>query len=416
MIIEGRAYVRGSLQDCCLGIEDGKIKEIRRSLKGDERFRFGGIILPAGIDIHVHFREPGMTKKEDFLSGTSAAACGGITCVLDMPNTSPPATTPARIESKLELIEKKAMIDFGLYAALAEDCDVMGLAKAATAFKIYLAQSTGGLAVGDFSRFLELKEDLSKAGKFTSIHCEDPQHISKIEKKRLEDHEASRPDTAEIGGIEMAKRLAGVQRIHIAHISSERGLESLADSGFTSEVTPHHLFLNVNSELGTMAKVNPPLRFKHDQNALWSAFVSGRIDLVSSDHAPHTLEEKEQDFDAAPAGMPGVETMIPLLLDRVRGKSLPLDRFVNAVCEKPAELLSLNKGRIEVGYDADLIVVDLKEARKIRADDLHSKCGWTPYEGMNGVFPSATFLRGERIVEDGDVMAKPLGAYIGAKH
>jgi dihydroorotase len=176
------------------------------------------------------------------------------------------------------------------------------------------------------------------------------------------------------------------------------------------------LFLNMNSELGTMAKVNPPLRFKHDQNALWSAFMSGRIDLVSSDHAPHTLEEKEQDFETAPAGMPGVETMIPLLLDRVRGNSLPLSRFVGAVCEKPAELLSLNKGRIEVGYDADLIVVDLKEVRKIRADDLHSKCGWTPYEGMNGVFPSATFLRGKRIVEEGTIATRPSGTYIGAKH
>jgi dihydroorotase len=415
MIIEGRAYIRGSLQDCCIGIEDGKIREIKRSLTG-ERFRFGGIILPAGIDIHVHFREPGMTKKEDFLSGTSAAACGGITCVLDMPNTDPPATTPARIESKQELIEKKAMIDFGLYAALTEDSDVIGLAQAATAFKIYLAPSTGGLAVGDFNRFLELKDDLSETGKFTSVHCEDPQHIRKTEKRRLEDHEASRPDTAEIGGIDMAKRLTEVQRVHIAHVSSERGVESLARSGFTSEVTPHHLLLNVNSELGTMAKVNPPLRFKHDQNALWSAFVSGRIDLVSSDHAPHTLEEKEQDFENAPAGMPGVETMIPLLLDRVRSNSLPLSRVVNAVCERPAELLHLNKGRIEVGYDADLTVVDLKEVRRIRADDLHYKCGWTPYEGMNGVFPTATFLRGEQIVEDGNISTRPFGTYIGAKH
>lgn len=416
MIIEGRAYIRGNLQDCCIGIEDGKIKEIKRSLKGDERLRFGGIILPAGIDVHVHFREPGMTKKEDFLSGTSAAACGGITCVMDMPNTKPPATTPARIESKLELVEKKAMIDFGLYAGLTEDSDVRGLAKVVTAFKIYLAPSTGGLAVGDFNRFLALREDLSVAGKFTSIHCEDPEQIRRMETRRLEDHEASRPDIAEVGGIEMAKRLTDVNRVHIAHVSSERGLESLARSKFTSEVTPHHLFLNLNSELGTMAKVNPPLRFKRDQNALWSAFVNGRIDLASSDHAPHTLEEKEQDFETAPAGIPGVETTIPLLLDRVASNSLPLSRFVNAVCEKPAELLSLNKGRIEVGYDADLIVVDLKNVKKIRADNLHSRCGWTPYEGMKGIFPSATFLRGERIVEDESVSAKPSGAYIGAKH
>ncbi|MFQ6127483.1 MAG: dihydroorotase [Thermoplasmata archaeon] len=415
-VIEGRAYVSGSLQDCCIGIENGKISEIKRILKGDEKFRFGGIILPTGIDLHVHFREPGMTEKEDFLSGTTAAACGGITCVLDMPNTIPPATTPTRIREKVESIGKKAMVDFGLYAGLTEDSDIEGLAEVATAFKIYFAPSTGGLAIENFNGFLELKKDLSRAKKFISVHCEDPAQISNIEEKTLEDHLASRPVSAEVSGIEKARRLTGIQRIHIAHLSSEKGLESLSGTDFTSEVTPHHLFLNVNCNMGTLAKVNPPLRYKHDQNALWSAFANGGIDLVASDHAPHTLDEKEQDFYSAPAGVPGVETMIPLLLERVRLKSLSLDRFVDAVCEKPADLLSLNKGKIDIGYDADIMVVDLRKPRKIRQDDLHSKCGWTPFEGMKGVFPSATFLHGERIVEEGEVIVNPSGAFLGPKH
>ncbi|MFQ5909427.1 MAG: dihydroorotase family protein [Thermoplasmata archaeon] len=415
MIIEGHAYVRGSLQDCCIGVEDGKIVEIRRTLKGDERLRFGGLILPAGVDLHVHFREPGMTRKEDFSSGTAAAAFGGITCVLDMPNTVPPATTPERVREKVEAVEKKAFVDFGLYAGLREDSDVEGLAEVATAFKIYLAPSTGGLAVGDFDRFLEQRDELSAAGKFISIHCEDPERIRNMEERRLEDHVASRPEGAEVDGIGMARRLAGVRRIHIAHLSSGMGLESLAGSGFTSEVTPNHLFLNVDCGLGALAKVTPPIRYKHDQNALWSALAHGGIDVIASDHAPHTLEEKESDFDFAPDGMPGVETMIPLLLERVRLRSLSLERFVNVVSERPAELLSLEKGRIEVGYDADMIVVDLKKPRKIRADELHSKCGWTPFEGRKGIFPSTTILRGERIVEE-DVVAKPSGRYMGAKH
>ncbi|MCJ2555820.1 MAG: dihydroorotase [Candidatus Thermoplasmatota archaeon] len=415
MIIEGRAYVRGSLQDCCIGVENGRIAEIKRTLKGDEKLRFGGIILPAGIDLHVHFREPGLTRKEDFLSGTTAAACGGITCAFDMPNTLPPATTPERMEEKVAAVERRAFVDFGLYAGLTEESDIDGLAETATAFKIYLTVSEGDLAVGDFSKLLGLKEELSAAGKFISVHCEDPGHIRDGEAKRLEDHLASRPDSAEVGGIEMAERLKGL-RVHVAHLSSERGLTSLAGTGFTSEVTPHHLFLNVNCDLGAFAKVNPPLRHKHDQNALWQAFTDGGIDVVSSDHAPHTVDEKEAGFDSAPAGMPGVETTIPLLLERVRLGSLPLERFVNVVCERPAEMLSLKKGRIEVGYDADMIAVDLKRPRRIRADDLHSKCGWTPFEGMSGVFPQATIFRGEQIVRDGAVIGKPSGRYVGAKH
>ncbi len=415
MIIEGRAYVRGSLQDCCIGVENGRIAEIKRTLKGDEKLRFGGIILPAGIDLHVHFREPGLTRKEDFLSGTTAAACGGITCAFDMPNTLPPATTPERMEEKVAAVERKAFVDFGLYAGLTEESDIDGLAETATAFKMYLTASEGDLAVGDFSKLLGLREELSAAGKFISVHCEDPGHIRDREAKRLEDHLASRPDSAEVGGIEMAKRLKGL-RVHVAHLSSERGLTSLAGTGFTSEVAPHHLFLNVNCDLGAFAKVNPPLRHKHDQNALWQAFTDGRIDVVASDHAPHTMDEKEASFDSAPAGMPGVETTIPLLLERVRRGSLPLERFVNTVCERPAEMLSLKKGRIEVGYDADMIAVDLKRPRRIRADDLHSKCGWTPFEGMSGVFPQTTIFRGEQIVRDGTAIGKPSGRYVGAKH
>lgn len=415
MIIEGRAYVRGSLQDCCISVENGRITEIKRTLKGDEKLRFGGIVLPAGIDLHVHFREPGLTRKEDFLSGTTAAACGGITCAFDMPNTLPPATTPERIEEKVAAVERKAFVDFGLYAGLTERSDVKGLAETATAFKTYLAASEGDLAVGDFAKLLELREELSAAGKFISVHCEDPGLIRDVEAKRLEDHLASRTDSAEVGGIEMAERLKG-SRVHVAHVSSERGLTSLASTDLTSEVTPHHLFLNVNCDLGAFGKVNPPLRNKHDQNALWQAFADGRIDVVASDHAPHTMDEKEAGFDSAPAGMPGVETMIPLLLERVRLGSLPLERFVNAVCERPAEMLSLKKGRIEIGYDADMIAVDLKRPRRIRADDLHSKCGWTPFEGMSGVFPLATIFRGEQIMRDGDAMGKPSGRYVGAKH
>lgn len=414
MIIEGRAYVRGGLQDSCIRIEDGRIAEIKRTLAG-ERVRLRGIILPAGIDLHVHFREPGMTHKEDFFTGTSSAACGGVSCVFDMPNTDPPTTTPARVAEKIAEAERKAVVDFGIFAGLTESGDTEGLAGAATAFKAYLAPSSGDLAV-DFGALLAHKEDLKGAKKFITVHCEDPNYFLDIPVTRLEAHLASRPDGAEVSGIELARQLQGVPRVHIAHMSSERGLAALAGSGLTSEVTPHHLFLDVNCGLGTLAKVNPPLRHRHDKNALWAAFATGTIDVVASDHAPHTRDEKEQDFATAPPGVPGVETMLPLLLERVGQKRLPLERLVTAACERPAELLNMRKGRIEVGYDADLIAVNLRDARRIRADDLHSRCGWTPFEGMKGVFPTATYLRGELVVENGEVVSKRTGRYVGANH
>ncbi|MCK4443529.1 MAG: amidohydrolase family protein, partial [Thermoplasmata archaeon] len=171
----------------------------------------------------------------------------------------------------------------------------------------------------------------------------------------------------------------------------------------TSEVTPHHLLLNVDSDLGGYGKANPPLRNKRDRIAMWEALVSGKIDVVASDHAPHTIEEKEEPFDHAPSGVPGVETSLPLMLAQVKKGNLPIERLVSAMMERPAEILGVNKGRIEVGTDADLIAVDMKSVSTIRADDLHSKCGWSPFERWEGIFPMVTVVRGEIVAREGEL-------------
>jgi dihydroorotase len=177
----------------------------------------------------------------------------------------------------------------------------------------------------------------------------------------------------------------------------------------TTEVTPHHLLLDKDSKLGAFAKVNPPLRKRGDRQALFKALKEGRFDTMASDHAPHTIEEKEEDFDYAPSGMPGVETMVPIMLQLVRERHLALSSLVSRLCERPGELFGIPKGRIGRGYDADLMIVDLTASTDIKADRLHSKCAWTPYDGLSAIFPKAVFLRGEIMTEDGSQVGEPAG-------
>jgi dihydroorotase len=185
----------------------------------------------------------------------------------------------------------------------------------------------------------------------------------------------------------------------ICHVSTKEGIKLLENLPFTCEVTPHHLFLNSDSNIAAKGKVNPPLREDADQDALWNGLRNGTIDIIASDHAPHTMEEKEN-FASAPSGMPGTETLLPLMLFWVKQNKFELGRLVNAVCEKPGEIFGLNKGKLAEGYDADIIMVDMRKVSQIKGEKLHSKCAWTAFEGFNCVFPRYTFVRGELVVED----------------
>ena len=412
VVVKGRCYIDGRLSERCIGIVGGRIAAISGDLDGERVYNYGNkLILPSAIDAHVHMRDPGATHKEDFSTGTLAALNGGVTCILDMPNTDPPATTIGALREKARIAASKSLADFGLFAGLVRGCDVSALSTEAVGFKLYLAGTTGGLHVPSIEATRQEIEAVASTGKVLAVHAEDEGLREKGPETSLEDHLRNRPNECEASAIRKMADLAvsGLRR-HICHISARESLRLIRESDMlTSEVTPHHLLLDRDSKLGAYGKVNPPLRKREDRQALFNGLKEGAFDIIASDHAPHTTEEKEEDFDFAPCGLPGVETTVPLMLQLVRDKHLPIQTFASCLCERPADIYGLNKGRISLNRDADLMVVDLTESAKIKADLLHSKCAWTPFEGMPGIFPKAVFLRGEIMIEDGSLVGERNG-------
>ena len=413
IVVEGKAYIRNKIEHVCIGIEDGKIAKIAKILpKGEENYKFSReIILPAGIDIHVHFREPGFTHKEDFSTGTISAAFGGICCIFDMPNTKPPTTTKNAILDKIEIAKRKAYIDFGLYAGITDENfeNIRDFAKYCNAFKIYLGSTTNALQL----RKENLKDFFKNAEEFSDkpimIHAEDEECLNKhrMVENNLIDHLRARPDVCEKKSIQTVHNCKSKKnRIHICHVSSADSIEFLkeAKGDISIGVTPHHLLFSIDIKRKTLPdsfyKVNPPLRKKFDVETLVEHLTNGFIDVLESDHAPHTYEEKNINFDEAPNGVPGVETMYPLFLFWFSKNLISLGQLVSLISEKPARIMGLEKGVISEGKDADLIVVNLKNIQKIKAENLHYKCEWTPYEGMQAIFPSYTLVRGTPIVEE----------------
>ncbi len=413
--IEGKVYIKGSFEPCCIGIKQGKISAIKKILKDDQHIDFGKrLILPAGIDLHVHFREPGFTQKEDFKTGSMAAAFGGITCVFDMPNTNPPTTTIPAIEEKIRIAKKKSFIDFGIFSGLTDDNinKINRLAKHCSGFKIYLGETINSLKFNP-KLLKNALQETGKTNKITLIHAENEQCLRTHEgiENNLKDHLKNRPSECEETSIKTILECckSNPSKIHICHISSYEGIKTLKGrlKNISLGVTPHHLLFdigNVNSNQ-TFYKVNPPIRTQQDRETLWENTINGFIDVIESDHAPHTLEEKERGFNNAPSGLPGVETTYPLFLAEAKNQRISFARLISNLCEKPAELLSIPKGKIEKGRDADFIVIDFKKISTIDSDNLHYKCGWSPYEGKNAIFPSHVFLHGEEIIEDHELVA-----------
>ncbi|MDH7517647.1 MAG: dihydroorotase [Candidatus Thermoplasmatota archaeon] len=421
---EGRVYINGNFEQCCIGVTDGRISVIRKILKGDEHYNFKGrIILPAGVDVHVHFRDPGLTHKEDFSTGTMAAAYGGVSCVFDMPNTVPQTTTIQTIDDKVVSAGKKSYVDFGVYAGLIDSNieDVEELAKKCCGFKIYLGGTTNSLQL-DSNNLKEAFDRIRSTNKPVLIHAEDDDCLTKhnFRENSLLDHMNSRPAVCEETAIINILRACGEMntRIHICHLSSIEGLRLLKNrsKNISCGVTPHHLLFTVQDDLKPFSyyKVNPPLRTSFDREALFDGIKDGLIDTLESDHAPHTIEEKEKEFDAVPSGLPGVETMFPMFLYMVKKGFLSFQRLVSLLCEKPAELMNIPKGKIEFGRDADFIVVDLKKVCKIKSESLHSRCGWTPFEGRPAIFPDYVFVRGEKLIEENEMLGvKGFGKFVG---
>jgi len=401
-------------------IENGIFARVKKNATGlraenivDAR---GKLFLPGLIDAHVHFRTPGAEYKEDWKTGSQAAASGGVATILDMPNNNPPATTLAALADKRKNAEKKSIVDFGLHMGATNDnFDEVVKAWNIASVKFYLGSTTGDLLF-DEENLKHFLGAVREKGSVATAHCEKEGIIRTLAaraKRGFKYYGQLRPPQAELESMRMfieAANQAGA-KAHICHVSSRAGVELLKKSktkNITAEATPHHLFLTEEDEkkLGAFAKMNPPLRSMQDRKILWQALLDGIIDIVATDHAPHTIEEKEKNFLEAPAGVPGVETRLPLLLEQVNRGNLSIERLVQTCCTKPAEIFGIqNKGRIAEGYDADFTVVDLNHKHEIKNDELFTKCGWSPFDGavVRGKVMK-TFVRGQCVYEDGECL------------
>ena len=410
LVVCGRAFVKGELKYSEIGIADGKITTVRSSVPGGEK-RIdvpGGVILPGFVDPHVHFRDPGMTEKEDFLSGTNAAVHGGVTCVLDMPNTVPPVTDVNSLLEKKDRIKGRAYIDYGLFAAVTPGCNAALMAPFVPGFKLFMGSTTGKILLNDDKEIRPAFNDIFKTGKRVSVHAEDDSMISKEPENDCRDHLRNRPVEAEINALRRLSRFKGM-KVNICHNTNAESIEMANGLGFTTEVTLHHLFFESDKFSSAEYKVNPPIRNAPVRDKLYRSFISGKISMFGSDHAPHTVSDKSQDFDSAPSGIPGVETTIPIVMNMVRKNTIPLAQAVSMGSETPAASFGMKKGKIEEGYDADLSVFDTRKFTNISVRKLHSKAGHSPFDGWEAVFPEMVMARGEIQIDGGEFCGDRVG-------
>ncbi|MFZ2215679.1 MAG: dihydroorotase [Methanothermobacter tenebrarum] len=404
-----------------IGIEDGEIARISKSpLKADKTIKIkGNIILPGLIDAHVHFREPGYEYKEDFRTGSMAAAHGGFTTILDMPNTKPETNTAREFKKKIKIASKKSIIDFGLHAGIKKLKEIKKITQLNPAsFKIFTEEIEN-------HKISRIFQTLKGSNIPITFHCEDPQIIEYCT-NQLKDE--SRPEIYSIARPTIAEELATTNAItfshhynhpiHICHISSKKTLELIKSikAPVTCEITPHHLLLTSEDlkKWGAIAKTNPPLRPGKEAITIKDLKM---IDIIATDHAPHTLQEKKANIWEAPPGIPNLEVTLKLLLTLNAKKRLKLARIQKMLSEKSASIFGLkNKGRIETGMDADFVIIDPKRTGKIKADEFYSKAHYTPFDGMEYIGePVMTILRGKLIMEEGEVF-KNRGTHIKSNY
>ncbi len=374
-------------------------------------------VLPGLIDAHVHFRDPGNPDKETFASGSKAAAAGGVTTVLDMPNNVPPVCTPVDLEQKRR-IASSSHVNYGLYVLGYQDnLDHLACFENIPGIKVYLGSSTGNYLTEDLGVLISI---LERARVPVVVHAENEsllKYFTSLHNNSHLHHKIRDPLCALVSVAEstLSADYFG-KRLHLAHVSTRGEIEYLRRNkthSITCEVSPHHLFLNEAFFLaeGNRGKMNPPLRRCEDQDALWMGIEEGIVDMIATDHAPHSLTDKNLAYPEAPCGVPGVQTLLPLLLNAVNENRLSLERLVQLCSQRPAEVFGItNRGIIKCGYFADLVLVDMGMETVLRNEDQHSKCGWTPFHGMRvRGFPVKTLVNGTVIYEKGEVSSKHCG-------
>jgi dihydroorotase len=381
-------------------------------------------VLPGVIDSQVHFREPGLEYKEDLETGARSAALGGVTAVFEMPNTNPATISPAAMTDKIGLATGRMDTDFAFYAGATHgNVDVLGemeRMEGCCGVKVFMGSSTGDLLVHDDEGVEAVLRAIKRRAAF---HSEDEFRLVEREGERETGNWHSHPVWRDVEtAVSSTRRLIGLarktgKRIHVLHISTAEELELLRDAKDVAsvEALPNHLTLaapDCYDRLKGYAQQNPPVREARHREALWRALNAGIIDVLATDHAPHTKEEKERPYPASPSGMPGVQTFVPLMLNHIHEGRMSLQRFVELTSAGPQRVFGLaDKGRIAEGYHADFTVVDLKRVETIRAEDTASKCGWTPYDGMECTgWPVATIVRGGFVMREGEITRKGGGA------
>jgi dihydroorotase len=410
-----------------IGISGGRIAGIGDLGRADAAATIdaaGLHVLPGVIDTQVHFREPGSEHKEDLATGTRGAVLGGVTAVFEMPNTNPSTLTAAQLDDKLARAAGRAWCEHAFFiGAAADNAAELGRLErlpGCCGVKVFMGSSTGGLLVEDDKTLAAV---LAHGTRRVAVHAEDEPRLRQ-RRKLAEDgkhprfHPVWRDEETAIAATRRLLQLARYagRRVHVLHVTTAEEMDLLAESRdiATVEVTPQHLTLaapDCYDRLGTLAQMNPPIRDGRHRDALWRALAAGVVDVIGSDHAPHTRAEKAKPYPASPSGMPGVQTTLPLMLDHVHAGRLTLERLVDLLCHGPQRIYQIAaKGRLMLGYDGDLTLVDLKARRTIETKWIASKSGWTAFDGMTVTgWPAATIIRGQVVMREGEVLGTPVG-------
>ena len=424
IIKNGSCYIDGKFQNTDIALLGNKIKKIGKiDLNSSKVFDASNkIVLPGVIDTQVHFREPGTNDAENLESGSRAAIAGGVTSVFEMPNTNPPTSTFKEFNNKLKAAKNRMFCNYAFYFGATPD-NMKELASVNTlegccGIKLFAGSSTGNLLV---SQEKDIEKVISNSSKIISVHSEDENILLSRKKFIKEGDVTSHPVWRnEECALESTKRVVRIaqkykKKIHILHVTTKQEIDFFSEKldNVTFEITPQHLTLfapDCYEKLKTFSQMNPPLRSKDHHDRLWDAVKESLVSTIGSDHAPHTKEEKSRKYPLSPSGMPGVQTLLPVMLDHVNKGKLKIEKLIKLVCENPCDLFGIkNKGYLKENYDADLTVVDMNKDVVIKDSWIESKCGWTPFNNykVKG-FPIATIVNGEIVMENGKLI-KPNG-------
>ena len=408
-----------------IGIKDGKIISIG-NLKKELSLKVVNcsnlVILPGVIDTQVHFRDPGLTHKEDIESGSKSAVLGGITAFCEMPNTKPLTVSEFELRKKIEKSEKVSWCDYSFFVGATSknisNLNVYEKLTGCAGVKIFMGSSTGELLVHDYEMLLKIMENGSRR---VAVHAEDEERLkdrfkfySKYNDARY--HPTWRDPKSALLATKKIMDIANKANrpLHILHISSAREMKLLQKKSrlISVEVTPQHLTLNspeCYNKLGTYAQMNPPIRSKYHQDELWKGIENGTVDVIGSDHAPHTIEEKQIEYPNSPSGMPGTQTMLPLMLNEVSKNKIKLSKLVSLLCTRPAEIYKMkNRGKIEEGYLASLTVIDLNLVKSLKKSDIKSRCAWSPFtDKLLKGWPVMTIINGDIAMQNQTLRNRP---------